>query len=518
MKRQMHQRRSIRSPATLLGLLHLHALLHSTLATTPSTSDKGHRIAIIGGGIGGTFTAKYLAEYDVNHRDEDWRSACLLNEIVVFDASPPPGENSRGKDANPQGDDSGTKALSSSDPRPQHWQGSRVSSLTLQDGSVIELGASIIYSGNQLVVEMMKGDPEYLIKGKPMGLGKKQVEERTVDGSIKKENADTKEKPSGFGIYHGNQQWLLHPSIFSSYPSVLRSILKPLYFLWRYNFDYFRLQRAVKQAIHAFDIVYALLHDTEKDVTYFENPMDMWSAIGLKSLAGISFHEFLDELGLSRDTRLELSRPDYDQEVSWWRNWRKWIPGMGCLRSELVTAMTINTYNQDLNEMNGLVGLVAYVPAGGDLFSVEGGNYKLMNSALRQAQSRYETSNCSTTATKARVLRHHKKITTVVSREDSIELFSNEESLGKYDVVILAAPLQMCRIKFLMQSPMNLDSAILHEMPLTGVHDNIDPEDINHVTSISSSTRSLNNEHGERSFAEPLPPSATTPYSEFIGV
>ena len=37
---------------------------------------------------------------------------------------------------------------------------------------------------------------------------------------------------------------------------------------------------------------------------------------------------------------------------SWW-DWRSWLPCMGCLRSELVTAMTINTYNQDLNEMNG---------------------------------------------------------------------------------------------------------------------------------------------------------------------
>lgn len=72
----------------------------------------------------------------------------------------------------------------------------------------------------------------------------------------------------------------------------------------------------------------------------------------------------------------------------------------------------------------------------------------------------------------------------------------------------------MCRIQFLMHSPMNLDSAILHEMPLTGVHDNVDPEDINHVFSTSSSTRTQNNEHGERSFAGPLPPSATAPYSE----
>lgn len=87
----------------------------------------------------------------------------------------------------------------------------------------------------------------------------------------------------------------------------------------------------------------------------------------------------------------------------------------------------------------GLVGLVAYVPAGGDLFSVEGGNYKLMTSAIRQANKMYETSNCSMTAKLPRVQRHQKTITTLVSSEESMELFSNDESLGSFDVVILGA-------------------------------------------------------------------------------
>jgi prenylcysteine oxidase/farnesylcysteine lyase len=308
-------------------------------ATTAASPDKekGYRIAIIGGGIGGTFTAKYLSEYDVNHRN-DKRSHCSLDEIVVFDVSPPPVDTPNNE-----------VVTSSSDPRPKHWQGSRVSSLTLRDGSVIELGASIIYSGNQLVVDMMQDDPEYLVKGKPMGLGKKTTDGERKDVNPKK---DENKQPTGFGIYHGNREWLLKPRLFSSYPSILRSILQPLYFLWRYNFDYFRLQRAVKQAIHAFDIVYALLNDTDKEVTYFTNPMEMWNAIGLKPLAGISFHDFLDELGLSRDESLELSDSNSGNRNYWW-NWRSWLPGMGCLRSELVTAMTINTYNQDLSEMNG---------------------------------------------------------------------------------------------------------------------------------------------------------------------
>lgn len=156
----------------------------------------------------------------------------------------------------------------------------------------------------------------------------------------------------------------------------------------------------------------------------------------------------------------------------------------------------------------GLVGLVAYVPAGGDLFSVKGGNYKLMKSAMKQAQNVYDSSNCES----ATVQRFQKTITTVISNEDSMEIFSDDESLGKYDIVILAAPLQMCRIKFLMHSPMGLDPSILHEMPLTGVHDNIDGDDT--IASIQVPNTS-NNEHGARSFAKPLLPSATTPYSEF---
>ena len=158
----------------------------------------------------------------------------------------------------------------------------------------------------------------------------------------------------------------------------------------------------------------------------------------------------------------------------------------------------------------GLVGLVAYVPVGGDLFSVEGGNYKLMNSAMKQAQKIYHDSNCIL----SRVQRRQKTITTIISSEDSFELLSDDGSLGKFDIVILAAPLQMCRIKFLMHSPMGLDPSILHEMPLTGVHDNVDSDDIN--TQSQSSRRAHNNEHGGRSFADPLLPSATTPYSEYI--
>ena len=132
-------------------------LLH-ILSTLALPLSNAYKVAIIGGGISGTFTAKYLAEYDANHQsssnDDDSRD-CLLDEIVVYDVSPPPpgfknddDNDNDGISTNSNKEQSSTstkKLQSSSEPRPSNFQGSRVSSIKLQDGSVVELGASIIY-------------------------------------------------------------------------------------------------------------------------------------------------------------------------------------------------------------------------------------------------------------------------------------------------------------------------------------------------------------------------------------
>jgi len=473
--------------------------------------SNAYKVAIIGGGISGTFTAKYLAEYDANQEGSKRRD-CLLDEIVVYDVSPPPPgftndeEDDNGisaTDSNKDSTESTTSKLqSSSEPRPSNYQGSRVSSIKLQDGSVVELGASIIYNGNQLVVDMINGDSDRLKRIKPMSTGKEENDNK---------------KTSGFGIYHGNKEWLLNLSSFGIYPSFIKSILQSLYILFRYNIDFFRLRSAVKTAIHSFDMIYTVLNDTEHDVTYFDTPHDIWITTGLGRLSTVSFHDFLDGLGLYRDTSLEFKKKkedsrDSNRKEGSWFDWRRYIPGMGCMRSELVTGMTINTYNQDLNEMNGLVGLVSYVPAngGGELFSIEGGNHLLMESALWQAREIYNTSFCTSTSpssNKPRIQRYQKTITTVVAREKYMELYAEGfELLGQFDIVILAAPLQQCRIQFL-QSGLAMDASILHEMPLGGLKENLDSEDS------SEDRKSATNEHGEHLFASSLPSSATTPYT-----
>jgi hypothetical protein len=246
----------------------------------------------------------------------------------------------------------------------------------------------------------------------------------------------------------------------------------------------------------------------------------------------------LDRLGLYSDLALELvsnnadaiadgstttgsssSSPSNTINNNW--DWRKWIPGMGCLRSELLSGVTLNTYNQDLNQMNGLVGLVSYVPVGNELFQVKGGNHRLMVSALRQAQLSYEMSSSCTSvgnSSRRRIHRQRGRITTVVSSDDSMELFEDDKSLGKFNIVILAAPLQQCRINFLIQSPMGLDETLLHTMPLSGIKENFDKSE-GEETSSSSSTSSVginNNEYGHHSFASSLPASATVKYTSVV--
>ena len=150
--------------------------------TTPiapaKTKDlRSRRVAIIGGGIGGSFVSKYLTDYDEN---------CKIDVIDVFEPSPMSTSESKTGVA--------VTAASSSeevDTRPT-WQGSRVSSVTLSDGTVVELGASIIYDGNKLAVEMLQGDPA-LSAGRPFYPGKEKAS-----------SEEGKTQKNGFGIYDGS--------------------------------------------------------------------------------------------------------------------------------------------------------------------------------------------------------------------------------------------------------------------------------------------------------------------------
>lgn len=335
------------------------------------------------------------------------------------------------------------------------WQGSRVSSITLSDGTIVELGASIIYDGNKLTVQMLEGDST-LSAGKPFYPGKEKAE-KEKGKSIK----------AGFGIYDGNGEWLLNTA-------TIWSLARKVALLWRYNIDLIRISRAASSAVTSFDLIYELL-DSTQPVTFLESPDDIWESVGLKKLSMVSYDEFLDAIGICR-------------EVQWWRSF---LPYQGCIRTELLSAATINNYNQPTNRMNGLSGLVSFIPTKGKLFSVEGGNYQLIGSALRQAQS-IRSSACKGQDGRQKINHIAREVTTVIGDlETGMELFSGGESLGNYEVVILASPLQHSGIDFFVKS--HLDGAVLQPMPLSEA-------DVN----------------AHQHIAPSLPSSATRPYTQVV--
>jgi len=256
------------------------------------TKTKDIKIAIIGGGISGSFTAKYLADYD----DE-----CLL-DITIFD--PPSDETAQ---------QSGSSV-----------QGSRVSSLKRDDNSVVELGASIVFDGNKLVLEMIDGDDE-LVKVAPHS--PRPLVEGQVDDAINK----------GMGIYNGNSDenpWSLVVANMTS--DEVRNTL-----LWRYNLDLWRVNRATNNALSSFDLIYDFL-DSTNEHTFFESPNDVWRAAGLSYAASVSFDDYLDKIGVS-------------SSMSWWRSL---LSDQGIARSELYTAMNICNNNQINAQMTGKYCLV----------------------------------------------------------------------------------------------------------------------------------------------------------------
>lgn len=269
---------------TFIGLNTFLILTASRRCSSESLEreENPRSVAIIGSGVGGSFTAKYLADYD---------SSCSL-DITIFDASSVEGE-----------------------------QGSRVSSLTLEDGSTIELGASIIFGGNKLVQEMIDGD-DTLQRTAPHSPGSNK--EKKTDESVRK----------GMGIFDGNSDignpWALLVANMSS-----NEVKKMLIF--RYNLDLWRINRATQSALSSFNMIYDLL-DSRHESTFFDSPNDIWRATGLAYAASVSFNDLLDKIGVAN-------------VIPWWRHI---FGNQGSVRSELYTAINLCNNNQSNDQISGM--------------------------------------------------------------------------------------------------------------------------------------------------------------------
>ena len=388
------------------------------------------RIAVIGGGISGTFVTKYLADYD---------KACSLQEIVLFDPMPL-GEP--------------TQQVSETN----DWQGSRVASVRLKDGSVVEIGASVFYSGFYLVMDMIRADPTLTI-----GAAFNNGSSINLDPNLR----------TGMGIYNGNGDWRFRTANSPKWWSLIKMV-------WRYNLDLYRVFGAVNRVEYAFELMNQLVR-SEHETTFFENAADLWDSVGLLKVAHNTFDAFLDALGVCQSSA----------DLSWWR---QFLPYQGCLRDELLAAVTLVNYNQGPGQANALVGLGSFVATKVKLLSLVGGNQQMIASAFHQAQLSVRQ-NCK----KEGIVKHvQQRVTTVVSSLQGMELFAHNQTFGQFDVVILAAPLHTSGVEFLVQSKM--DASILQPMPfhLIDVNDH-KPDDGEHPPMPKS-----------------LPDFATRPYTQVV--
>ena len=324
-------------------------------------SEKKGRIAVIGGGIGGTFVSKYLVDYD---------TTCQIDSLTLFDPTFHPNAS----------DDKRIISSEQSEGCQSTLQGGRVATKILDDGTVIELGASIIYSGNKLVSSMVD-----------------------ADAALSRISPEYK----GFGVWDGKDYRI------NSEMKTARSL--GLRMAYRYSTDIFRMNSAVGRAIKSFDQIYELL---ESQSSFFPSSADeIWDAVGLLSVARMNFDKYLDSIGVSKD------------------NW--WTPvyqdlGMGVLRTELIASANLSNYNQKNSNLNGLSGLVSFVPSSGGMFNIQGGNYKIPISAWKQA-TLHRKNICSYRKTTRSSIDHvPKQVTSVISRSGEFELWSSQEFLGVF--------------------------------------------------------------------------------------
>ena len=90
----------------------------------------------------------------------------------------------------------------------------------------------------------------------------------------------------------------------------------------------------------------------------------------------------------------------------------------------------------------------------------------------------------------------------MVGKLDYMEVFAGSESLGKFDIVIHAAPLQQSRIEFLVQS--SKDDAVLQEMPFRLIE--MDNDDFDKTAEPQDQPQ----------MPHPPPATATLPYTQVV--
>ncbi len=400
------------------------------LPTLVCVTTHAARIAVIGGGISGTFASRYLTDFD---------QGCNLESLHLYDPLPL-GEYTNQEDRN--------RILG---------QGSRVATLKLHDGRLVELGASIISDKFQLVKEIALAGNLSLVP--PFETGIKEPNMRT-----------------GFLLYGGNGRNLINTANMTAFWTKLTIAL-------RYNLDVYLVNKAMQDFMKRFEVAQYQLMDHYN--FFHKSPEEVWKSVGLDNAVKISLAEYCRRLWIPK-------------QLQWWRKFLMY--GQGSLQEELLDGINLVNYNQDISAINALSGIASYSVLSVPAYGIKGGNVKLISSAWEQAKR----GHCSKCKNRCGAIRHvRERISTVVGGLEGFELFAENGSLlGKYDIVILATPLPMAQINFLMQS--HVDKSVLQPMPLGKLieaeEDSIIPE----------------GHEGHAEFPRSLSPSVMRPYTQVV--
>ena len=489
-----------------------------SLSTAPCVAQT--RIAVIGGGISGTFVSKYLVDLDLN---------CSLDALVIYDPLPIGQLSFSSTSASTSTSTSATTTTtqdntaidnSNNNNNNNDWQSSRVATVEV-DGHIVELGPS----SHSLVLS------EFLL-----------VRDMATKGGLRLQPAP---RPS-ISLYNGNGDWAIHTKAVAVAVAVgdndddnanANANANANYWnlLWRYTTDYYKIQRATKLVT---DGMRQLSHDMLQDDNYknqqlrcFDSPEQMYQAVRLWPMVMHSLANVADALGVTQND-------NNVNDLSWWRRRRQsfyddYLPHhQGSLRQELLTAMSFVYYHQDPYRINGISGLLAWhyyvttttsTSTSTSASLIEGGNIQLLSTAVSQAQTnqkakcRANNNNNNKPNTNNDVVRHvQQRISTVVGKGvQGFDLYAHDgvtdtdTFMGAYDVVILAAPFSTTQIEFLIQS--HMDESVLQAMPLGGLvvqHDNDEEDD--------TTTTIPNDHHGHEVLPPRLPGTLTRPYTQVV--
>lgn len=302
-------------------------------------------IAIIGAGIGGSASAYYLRQ--------------LLGEAVTI------------------------TVFESSDVRV----GGRVEHVlftnTTSGATVpLEIGASILYSGNKHLMDVIAALG--LHAGPPVFSG----------GTT--------------GIYDG------HRLVFHSSPWNLVTALRVF---WRYGFwSMLKLRRLVRATLDKFEKIYDL-QDTQQQV--YDTPAALWEALGLGDLTKVSIREYLHTQG--------VGAPDSH------------------IVGEFVGSINRVNYNTDNGRLNALAGLVSLCPTvTGEVISVKEGNSQMALAMLQAAHANLRFNVTVGTVQVLKKGGNDKKESYRLLQEDGSpvaeEGFDAAGVLQAFDAVVVATP------------------------------------------------------------------------------